>query len=149
MGGPVTKERLETYIPIRIETELQQERIVKMRSREQFPEQRLSDTSRHIGSAGDRMAKKIESRIDLEMEQARIIESNLKEMEEIRKAVSSLKNPMERVVIRLRYIDGTCNRMMPWGVVAMRIYGSDDERHLHAVYRLRDAALQNLLKVWL
>lgn len=149
MKGPVTKERLETYIPIRLETELQQERIARMKSQEQFSGLRQGDGSRHTGGAGDRMAQKIESRISLEMEQDPIIADNLKEMEEIRQAVSSLKNPMERVVIRLRYIDGTCNRMMPWSDVAIQIYGADDERHLHAVYRLRDAALQNLSKVWL
>ena len=47
-------------------------------------------------------------------------------MEKIEEAISQIQDPMEREVLRLRYIDGDCWKPMPWGEVALRIYGDND-----------------------
>ena len=76
-----------------------------------------------------------------------LIEANLREMEKIEEAISQIQDPMEREVLRLRYIDGACWKPMPWGEVALQIYGDNDDKCLRATYRLHNLALDSLKKV--
>lgn len=73
-----------------------------------------------------------------------LIEANLREMGEIEAAIGRIQDPMEREVLRLRYLDGACWRPMPWGEVALRIYGDNDDKHLRATYRLYSRALSSM-----
>lgn len=72
------------------------------------------------------------------------IEEAQKEMEEIEAAIDGVPDPMEREVLRLRYIDGENCRLMPWKDVASQLFGDNDERHLLAAYRLHGRALVSI-----
>ena len=63
-------------------------------------------------------------------------------MAAIEAAIDHVEDPLERECLRLRYIDGDGYRLIPWGDVAIMIYGDDDEKSLHAIFRLPGKALQ-------
>ena len=66
------------------------------------------------------------------------------EMEAIEAEISALRDPLERTVLRLRYIDGEYCRYMKWKDVATNVYGDNEEKYLTAVHRIHERALQNL-----
>ena len=72
------------------------------------------------------------------------VEAAMAEMQVIEDAIRSLPNPMEREVLRLRYMEGTCLRHLPWRDVALRLFGDDDDSHMMATYRLHTLALQKI-----
>ncbi len=143
IAQPMTKERLMRYRSLRMENENQLERLARMKSGEQFPAMREGDGSQHAG-AGDRLTGAVLRRMEYEERIRPLIEANLREMEKIEEAISQIQDPMEREVLRLRYIDGACWKPMPWGEVALRIYGDNDERCLMAIYRLYSRALASI-----
>ena len=147
MSEPITKQRLMEYISLRMETDHQLERIERMRAEEQFPSMREPDGSQHTGGGGNRMAGAIIRRMEYEERVRPQIEENNRKMAEIEEAINRMPNPMEREVLRLRYIDGGYCRHMAWGDIAVRIYGDNDERCLLATYRLHQKALSNIKKM--
>ena len=79
--------------------------------------------------------------------QARItpqLAANRRKMSQIEEEVSALPEPLEREVLRLRYLDSCCCRLTPWKQVALRLYGSDDTAAVQYVRRLHDLALLDL-----
>lgn len=72
-----------------------------------------------------------------------LITANDKEIACINAAVHALSDPMEREVLRLRYLDGDGDsyRLMRWREVAIRIYGDDDAKDIISAQRLHDKAL--------
>ena len=141
---PMTKERLARYISLRRENENQLERLARMRNEEKIPAIKESDGSQHTAGGSDRMANAIIRRMEYEDRVMPQIEENLKEMEYIEATINRLPDPMEREVLRLRYIDGSTWRHLPWGEVALRLYGDNDEKQLLATYRLHKRAIENL-----
>ena len=145
--SPMTKQRLESYISLRLEIENQLERLTRMRNDEQIPAMRESDGSKHTGSAGDRLERAILRRMEFEARVLPQIEAAQAEMEAIEDAISNVRDPMEREVLRLRYTDGDYCRLMPWRDVALRLFGDNDDCHLLATYRLHAKALQSVKKI--
>lgn len=145
IAQPMTKERLMRYRSLRMENENQLERLARMKSGEQFPAMREGDGSQHAG-AGDRLTGAVLRRMEYEERIRPLIEANLQEMHEIEDAINQIGDPMEREVLRLRYIDGEYWRQLPWGEVALQIYGDNDERCLVATYRLHSRALNSIKK---
>lgn len=143
---PMTKKRLANYISLRMEIENQLDRLARMKNQEKIPAIKVGDGSQHTGSAGDRMARAIIRRMEYEERVLPQIEAAQAEMEAIEDAINDMDDPMEREVLRLRYIDGENCRHMNWRDVALQIFGNDDERHMLATYRLHGRALQNLAK---
>lgn len=141
---PITKERLARYLSLRRENENQLERLARMRNDEKIPAIRESDGSQHTPGGSDRMANAIIRRMEYEERVMPQIEANLQEMEIIEDAINSLPDPMEREVLRLRYIDGSTWRHLPWGEVALRLYGDNDEKYMKATFRLYQRALANI-----
>ena len=141
---PMTKERLARYISLRRENENQLERLARMRNEEKIPAIRESDGSQHTSGGSDRMANAIIRRMEYEERVMPQIDGNLKEMEYIEGAINSLPDPMEREVLRLRYIDGSTWRHLPWGEVALRLYGDNDERCMKATFRLYQKAISSI-----
>ena len=141
---PVTKERLTRYVSLKRENENRLERLARMKSDAEMPAQREPDGSQHTGSAGERMARSVERYMEYEDQIRPLISENEKEMAAIRAAVAALPDPMEREVLRLRYMDGDYCRMMKWREVALHIYGDDDAKDIIAVQRLHGAALASL-----
>lgn len=141
---PVTKERLARYISLRMENENRMERLARMRSNAELPVQRQPDGAKHTGTSGDRMARAVEACMEYEEQIRPLIEANRREMEIIEAAVAALPDPLEREVLRLRYMDGDGARLNQWRDIALVMYGDDDERSVHACFRIHGKALANL-----
>lgn len=141
---PMTKQRLATYVSLKMEIENQMERLARMKNEAKIPAIRQGDGSQNATGAGDRMERAILQYMEYEeriMPQIKVIQA---EMEEIKVAIDSVPDPLEREILRLRYIDGEHCRMMPWKDVALRMFGDNDERHILAAYRLHGRALVSI-----
>lgn len=144
--NPMTKQRLASYVSLRLEIKNRLERLARLKNEAELPAARESDGSQHTGSAGDRMEKAVIRYMEYEQHIAAKIEENRAEMMEIEAAIDALPDPIEREVLRLRYIDNEYFRLMPWKYVALRLFGDNDDKHLLATYRLHGRALQHILK---
>ncbi len=147
---PITKERLKRYIFLKKENDNKLEQLARMRSREYFPEHKESDGSKHQPGASDRVAKAVIRRMQYQEKIADRIEENQCEMDLIERAIDCLGDPLERMVLSLRYIDcedGYEHRK--WNEIAMIIYNGDDENRLRTVHRIHSRALQNIRRVQL
>lgn len=144
---PVTKERLARYISLKKEDENRLERLARMKSNAEMPAQRDPDGSKHTGSSGERMARAIEAYMEYEEQIGPLVEANRREMAEIEAAVAALPDPLEREVLRLRYMDSFGARLVPWIDVALSIYQDDGPASVQACRRLHERALMNLQNV--
>lgn len=145
MGGLITKERLDAYPGLRTEIERYQERIAEMKSEEQFPGACRSDGSQHQPGGGGRQERVVLRRIAYEEKMAPLIRSIRAEMQEIEEAVNGLKDPLERLVLHLRYIEGDSIRPKSWADVARQIYKSDDYKSKRAAERLGERAMAHIM----
>lgn len=141
---PITKKRLQSYIGLRLENENINERIARMQSAAEMPPMSSGDGSQHTGSSGDRMARAVERLIEYKSQVAPTLESNRREMLEIEQAVNALPDPLEREVLRLRYMDSDNIRNIPWSHIALELYGDDDQKYLDAIFRLHKSALNHV-----
>ena len=140
----VTKSQLLRYLALRAENENRLERLARMRSAAELPPMAEGDGSKHANSSGDRMARAVENCMEYEEQIKPLIASNVAEMQRIEQAVDALDDPLEREVIRLRYMDSSNCRQNLWHDVAVQLYGNDDAKYLHAVMRLHELAIQHL-----
>ena len=141
---PVTKERLARYISLKKENENRLERLARMCSNAELPALQQGDGSKGSGSSMDRMARAVEKCMEYEAQIRPLIEANRREMAVIEDAVAALKDPLEREVLRLRYMDSFGVRMMRWKDVAMVIYGDDSQASVQSCLRLHVRAFDNL-----
>lgn len=141
---PVTKERLARYISLKKENENRLERLARMKSNAEMPAQRDPDGSKHTGSSGERMARAIEAYMEYEDTIRPLVDANRREMAEIEAAVAALPDPLEREVLRLRYMDGEHCRMLSWREVALRVYDDDDKKYVDSAMRVHRVALEAL-----
>ncbi len=160
------KERLMKYLSLKKENENRRERLARMKAGAEIhgrTYEYLKDSGapgresgrvitnpaapwlmpQHTGSGGDAMAKSVEQYLEYEKEISPLITANDKEIACINAAVHALSDPMEREVLRLRYLDGDGDsyRLMRWREVAIRIYGDDDAKDIISAQRLHDKAL--------
>lgn len=146
MSEPVTKERLSKYIFLETEYYNQLDRLDRLENDTQLPAMKEGDGSQRSLLKTSRM----ENAAIRKMEQEKKIRARLAELEtelaEIQDAVDSLIDPMHREVLRLRYIDCETLRLTRWDDVALKIYGSDEEKYLMALWRIHNAALEVLEK---
>lgn len=141
---PITKKRLQSYIGLRLENENINERIARMQSAAEMPPMSSGDGSQHTSSSGDRMARAVERLIEYKAQVSPTLESNRREMLEIERAVNALPDPLEREVLRLRYMDSDNIRNRPWSHIALELYGDDDQKYLDALFRLHKSALNHV-----
>lgn len=141
---PITKKRLQSYIGLRLENENINERIARMQSAAEMPPMSSGDGSQHTGSSGAPMARAVERLIEYKAQVAPTLESNRREMLEIEQAVNALPDPLEREVLRLRYLDGDYCRPLRWSEIAVCLYGEDDEKIIRSVFRLHTDALRHI-----
>lgn len=144
---PMTKQRLASYVSLRMEIENRLERLERLRNEAKIPAIRQGDGSQRTPGSGDRMERAIIRYMEYEEKIKPQIESTRKEMDAIEDAIDAVGDPLEREVLRLRYTDGEGCRLMPWRIVAMRLFGDDDERHILATYRLHGRALVSISKI--
>lgn len=142
---PSMRERLQRYAALRMENENRLEQLARLRANAELPAQREADGSGQTGSSGDRMARAVERYMEYQQQIKPIIEANRREMEDVRAAVETLDDPMEREVLRLRYIDTNGCRLMRWRDVAIKLYGDDDKRFVDAVFRLHHIAMKKII----
>lgn len=144
---PVTKERLSRYISLKQENENRLERLARMKSAAEMPAQRDSDGAKHTGSSGERMARAIEAYLEYKEQIGPLVEANRREMAEIEAAVAALPDPLEREVLRLRYMDGEHCRMLSWREVAWKIYGESNDAAVSRLKRLHKAAVKEIEQI--
>lgn len=140
----ITRERLHNYAKIKRQVENQLERLVRMKNEELIPALKMGDESKRNPGASDRMANAVIRRITYEEEITASMEENLAEMDAVRAAIKTLRDPMEQEILNMRYIDCEGYRHTPWRDVALKIYGDDDENQIRAVQRLHKSAVENL-----
>ena len=141
---PITKDRLSKYISIKKENENRLERLARLKSSAELPPMREADGSQHSGSSGDRMARAVEAYMEYQEQIGPILEANCREMAAIEQAVAALADPLEREVLRLRYMDGDRCRLLSWQEVAWSIYTEADEAAVKRVIRIHNRAFLNL-----
>lgn len=145
---PVTKERLARYISLKKENENRLERLARMRSNAELPVQWHPDGAKHTGSSGDRMARAVEACMEYEEQIRPLIEANCREMKAIEEAVAALPDPMEREVLRLRYMDSNSIRPFTWREIALCMYGSDGESQIRSLMYLHQKALSHISDIF-
>ena len=62
----------------------------------------------------------------------------------ISKAIDSLKDPLDRCILRERYIHTSTARLTPWREIAKRIRGNDAEKDIRYISRRHKIALEHL-----
>lgn len=138
---PMSKERLARYISLRKENENRLERLARMKSSAELPPMRDADGSQHSGSSGDRMARAVEAYLEYQEQIAPLLAANQREMAAIEQSVAALADPLEREVLRLRYMDGEHCRLLSWREVAWKMLGEADDAAVYRVRRLHDRAI--------
>lgn len=138
------KARLASYASLRLEIDNQLDRLARMKNEAEIPAQKPGDGSQHNPGAGDRMERAIIRYMEYEERVRPQIEEARAKMLEIETAINAIPDPLEREVLRLRYLDGDGCRLTPWRIVSQRLFGDDDERHILATYRLHGRALVSI-----
>ena len=138
------KKRLGQYLSLRTEIEIRLERLERLKNEEILPGRRDDDGSQHTAPAGDRLERAVIRRIEYEARVMPEIKARRREMREIEDAINALVDPMERLVLQLRYTEGDNCRPMPWREIASRIFGGYSNSCLLATYRLHGRAIENI-----
>ncbi|HJC73196.1 MAG TPA: hypothetical protein H9698_10465 [Candidatus Ruthenibacterium merdavium] len=135
------KKQLMRYSRLKKENENRAETLARMKAAAQFAPSGEPDGSQHTSGDGQRMARAVENYLEYEEQLRPLMEKNRTEMLRIEQAVAQLPDPLEREVLRLRYLDGDAWRLPKWRDVAMKIYGSDERKYLDAVLKIHQTAL--------
>lgn len=69
------------------------------------------------------------------------------ELRDIECMINLIPDPMERMVLRIRYTNSENAKPMPWRAVAMTIYKDDSDSKMLAIYRLHGRALKSLQEI--
>ena len=141
---PITKERLARYISLKKENENRLERLARMRSNAELPPQAGPDGSKGTSCNADRLALAVEAYLEYQARMQPLLEANRREMTAIEEAVAALPDPLEREVLRLRYLDGEHCRRHGWREVAVKLYGNDEKQFVDAALRLHRTALMRI-----
>lgn len=149
MGEPVTKERLKNYLSLQIEYYNNEDRLARLKNDTEMPALQAGDGSQRSLLKSSQMEKAFVRKMDQEKKIKgcqHIIDAELNAIED---AVDSLPDPLQREVLRLRYMDSYTCRHMKWGDVAKRIYedSEDEEAAIMRVWRIHGNALQELKKL--
>ena len=141
---PITKERLARYISLKKENENRLERLARLRSNAELPPQAGPDGSKGTSCNADRLALAVEAYLEYQARMQPLLEANRREMTAIEEAVAALPDPLEREVLRLRYMDSSSIRPFTWKEIALYMYGVDGESHVRALMYLHQKALSNI-----
>lgn len=148
MGSVEIKVWLESYQGLKFEYDTWYERWVMLDAEQYIPAIREGDGSKRNPGASDRMANATMRRIEFEERTADEINGIKRAMEAIETAINAMTDPMQRGVLKQRYIVGDGKYgMKPWGRIAMMLYHRDDETGLKRVWRLHNSALSSLEEI--
>ena len=124
-------KRLKNYIPVRVELEDEAERRKRLQAQETY----------HPA----KMASLVDGRVDYDDTPPKWVVALQAELAEIERMIECLDDPLERTVLRLRYIDGDEeDRTKPkkWTDVAAKLYGSPYKERM--ARRLHNKAVEHL-----
>lgn len=138
------RERLKRYLALKMENENRLDKLARMKSSAELPPMRSGDESQHTAPSGDKLPRLVEEYIAYEEKIAPLISANRREMEIIEEAIAAVRDPMEREVLRLRYLDADFTKHLYWKDVARAIYKKDDKNSVDAVIRLHAKALSSI-----
>lgn len=148
---PVTVEDLKQFLSLKNElrnhAQYIQERLARMKSAEQYPTTQLGDVSQHTTGATDAKAKAVEKRLLYTDTSNSEVLTMLQRLREIEATVNLIKDSQQRQILRYRYMDADGCRYPQWWMVAKKMYGGTDERHIRACLRVHNAALASFEKV--
>ena len=143
------KRRLSNYSAIRVELDNLEERLERLKSEETLPPMRPGNGSKPTGGTGDRQERAIIRRMEYEERHGPEMEAKRRELKYIDDSINSVPDPMERMVLRIRYTESGNAKPMLWRDVAIAIYKDDSDSKLLATYRLLDKAVKSLRKLML
>ena len=133
------KTRLERYAGLRLELK---NRLHQLGAMQKADRERPSP----CGSRSEEYAREI----------APIVQANRREMAEIEAAVAALPDPLEREVLRLRYLEPSKDprtgknsiRHTTWKDISAVLMGNTREDGIHACLRFHSNALSHLAASW-
>lgn len=143
----MTKTRLMSYVYLKMEYNNQIERLIKLENSAQLPAMGESDGSQRSILKTSRVENAVVRLVSQGEKIKQRIDEIYTELMEIEDAIDSLSDPMQKEVLRLRYIDCENCRHTKWNDVAVKIYGCDSDKHKMAVWRIHGHALQELSKL--
>lgn len=138
------KKRLSQYSAIRVELDNLEDRLERLKSEETLPAMRPSNGSKPTGGTGDRQERSIIRRMEYEERYMEEILAKRNELRDIECLINDVPDPMERMVLRIRYTDSETAKPTPWRAVARAIYKDDSDSKMLAIYRLHGRALNSL-----
>ena len=138
------KKRLSQYSAIRVELDILEERLERLKSEETLPPMRPGNGSKPTGGTGDRQERAVIRRMEYEAQHGAEMEIKRNELRYIENLINAVSDPMERMVLRIRYTDSETAKPMPWREVATAIYKDDSDAKMLAIYRLHGRALKNI-----
>ena len=100
--------------------------------------------SKPTGGTGDRQERAVIRRMEYEDRHGSEIAAKRNELREVEGLINSIPDPMERMVLRIRYTDSENAKPLPWRAVATAIYRDDSDSKMLAIYRLHGRALNSL-----
>ena len=121
-----------------------EQRIMTMKSAETSITPQAGDGSQHIG-AHDPM-QSVDKRIDYCASHSEEYAQNLAVMHEVDKVIASLKDPLEREILRLRYTDFRYGHQMSWPQVKESLYGKMSVGKM-TIYRLHDDGVKHFCEL--
>ena len=142
----MTRDRLYTYLAIKMETNHLLERLHEKECEELLPGKKENLGVIHQATAQSYMENAAIRKMEYQDEITNEVEKNIAEMHAIESAISAIDDPLERTVLRVRYIDGDGYRHKGWREIATKIYGDDSEKNLKAIHRVHASALLKIQK---
>ena len=140
------KNKLSQYAYMQKEYYNQLDRLQQLQNDAELPAMQEGDGSQRSLLKTSRMENATIKKIEQEKKiNARLKELD-REMAEIEDAIDTLTDPLQREVLRIRYTDCEDLRLTRWNDVAMKIYGSDEEKYIISIWRTHKHALQALAK---
>ena len=143
------KKRLSQYSAIRVELDTLEDRLERLKSEETLPPMRPSSGAKPTGGTGDRQERSIIRRMEYEERHGAEIEAKRAELRYIEDSINAVEDPMERMVLRIRYTESENAKPMPWRDVAIAIYKDGSDSKMLAIYRLHGRALNSLQSIML
>ena len=144
MDKDTKKEHLASYVTLRTEKETMEGTLSRLKSEAEMPPLKMGDGSKHTGGSGDRNERAYIRYIEYKDENGPEIEEAKRKMQAIKNAIKGLRDPLERTVLRMRYIDCDSSRLTLFNDIAIGIFGDDEEKYVKAVRRLYDSALEKI-----
>lgn len=139
MTSSEAKKRLEQCLGLRLELQNRLQQLARLQQTDR-------DSPLLAGSRAEEYARQIAS----------TVQRNRRQLAEIEAAVATLHDPLEREVLRLRYLEPSRDpqtgqksaKLTSWKEIAYSMRGRSDEGACKAVRRIHDRALKRLTSIW-